>query len=205
MLWQWATGHSETNIMAHAKLFVGGTPVEQYPNCDGSREFTEPHATRIAYEYSNGFYTLGWPLNPTNKRYQKVEMVAAKLAVGNHLLLYPVPELHILTDVLVTVRDGDGFMAGAALTPSAMLYDKATGVYKEDPLLDALFTGIVLTAESNTYKHLPEPYFVPAGKTLVLSLKVAALPRDTTIKLSDMTACVAVVGKVQGFDIPTEV
>jgi hypothetical protein len=191
--------------MADAKLFVGGTPVEQYPNCDGSREFTEPHARRIAYEYSNGFFTLGWPLNPSEQRYQRVELNAANLVVGDHIMLYPVPELHILTDVLAKVRDGDSFMVGAALKPSAMLYDKATRAYTEDPVLDTLFTTIAINAESNTYAHLATPYFVPAGKTLVLSLKVAALPSDATVKLANMTAKVSLVGKAQGFDIPTEV
>jgi hypothetical protein len=191
--------------MADAKLFVGGTPVEQYPNCDGSREFTEPHARRIAYEYSNGFYTLGWPLNPSEQRYQRVELNAANLTVGDHIMLYAVPELHILTDVLAKVRDGDSFMVGAALKPSAMLYDKSTRAYTEDPVLDTLFTTIAINAESNTYGHLEEPYFVPEGKTLVLSFKVAALPSDATVKLANMTAKVSLVGKVQGFDIPTEV
>lgn len=191
--------------MADAKLFVGGTPVEQYPNCDGSREFTEPHARRIAYEYSNGFYTLGWPLNPSEQRYQHVELNAANLTVGDHIMLYAVPELHILTDVLAKVRDGDGFMVGAALKPSAMLYNKTTREYTEDSVLDTLFTGIAINAESNYYAHLPKPYFVPAGKTLVLSFKVVALPSDSTVKLANTTAKVALVGKVQGFDIPTEV
>ena len=191
--------------MADAKLFVGGTPVEQYPNCDGSRQFTEPHARRIAYEYSNGFYTLGWPLNPSEQRYQHVELTAADLQVGDHIMLYVVPELHILTDVLARVTEGDQRMVGAALKASAMLYDSSTRTYTEDPVLDTLLSNIAINAASNTYAHLPDPYFVPEGKTLVLSLKVVALPSDATVKLANMTAKVSLVAKVQGFDIPSEV
>jgi hypothetical protein len=191
--------------MADANLFVGGTPVEQYPNCDGSRQFKEPHAHRIAYEYANGYFTPGWPLNPSEHRYQYVELMQANPVVGDHIMLYVIPEMHILTSILARVTEGDATMVGAALKPTALLYNSATRTYTEDPVLDTLFGTIAITAESDTFAALPTPYYVPKGKTLVLSLTVAALPSDATVKLHNTVAVVSLVAKAQGFDIPSEV
>lgn len=221
--------------MSDVKLFIGGCPNPLYPNPDGRNQFREPHATRIAFEYANGEFTLGWPLQPSEVIYQRRELEDADLAVGDHIMLYVVPQKHLLTSVLAQVHKADTRFAGAALKPTAMLYDSATQTYTEDPVLDALFTNMALDATSLQFAQIaastitvpsltvtdgtgatvgttPEQtiatnggYFVPDGKALVLSFKVTALPTDTTMTFGMMQAVVSMVAKVSGFDIPTEV
>ena len=191
--------------MSDAKLFIGGTPGLNFPNCNGAYEFTEPHARRIAFEYANGYFTLGWPLQPSEKNYQFQELKDADVGVNDHIMMYVVPAQHLLTGVLFEVLEGDSTMAGAALRPSAMLYDNTTKEYTTDTVLDELFTNTAITGPSETYGHLAEPYYVPKGKTLVLTLQVKATPSDASVKLYNTTARVQLVAKVQGFDVPTEV
>ncbi|HDW3986211.1 TPA: hypothetical protein RMT71_003207 [Escherichia coli] len=191
--------------MADAKLFIGGMPSPNFPNCNGAYEFTEPHARRIAFEYANGYFTLGWPLQPSEKNYQFQELMAADVALNDHIMMYVVPEQHLLTGVLFEVLTGDARMAGAALRPSAMMYDHTTKAYTQDTVLDALFTDMAVTVPFEKYGHLEEPYYVPKGKTLVLTLRVNAVPTDTEMKMHNTTAKVQMIAKVQGFDVPTEV
>lgn len=191
--------------MADVKLFIGGTPNPLYPNCDGSFEFREPHARRIAYEYANGYFTLGWPLNPSEKTYQRRALQSGNPVVGDHILMYPVPEEHILNSVAVKVHELDALMAGAAVKPSALLYDAAAGTYAEIDILDALFENIALTTETTVWKPLAEPYFVEPGTTLVLSFKVISVPSDSTVTLAQTSVNMALIAKVEGLDIPSEV
>ncbi|EJG7111055.1 hypothetical protein NAK13_004299 [Escherichia coli] len=191
--------------MADAKLFIGGTPRPNYPNCNGAYEFTEPHARRIAFEYSNGYFTLGWPLQPSEKNYQLQEILAANLDRNDHIMMHVVPEQHLLTGVLFEVLNGDARMAGAAVRPSIMLYDHATKEYTSDTALDNVFTDTAITGPFEQYGHLETPYYVPKGKTAVLTLKVSAVPTDPDAKWHATTAKVQLVAKVQGFDVPTEV
>ncbi|HHP7408402.1 hypothetical protein GLO29_21940 [Escherichia coli] len=191
--------------MADAKLFIGGTPNSNYPNCNGAYEFAEPHARRIAFEYANGYFTLGWPLQPSEKNYQFQELMNAETGLNDHIMMYVVPEQHLLTGVLFEVLEGDARMAGAALRPSGMLYDHTTKQYTPDTVLDKLFTNTAITAPFEKYGHLAEPYYVPKGKTLVLTLRVNAVPTDKDVKLHTTTAKAQLVAKVQGFDVPTEV
>lgn len=191
--------------MADAKLFIGGMPSPNFPNCNGAYEFTEPHARRIAFEYANGYFTLGWPLQPSVKNYQLQELMSADVGANDHIMMYVIPEQHLLTGVLFEVLEGDGAMTGAALRPSAMLYDNTKKEYSPDTVLDALFTNTAITTMSEKYGHLENPYYVPKGKTLVLTLCVKAVPTDNNTKLYNTTAKVQLVAKVQGFDVPTEV
>lgn len=194
--------------MADIKLFIGGCPNPLFPNDNGYNYYREPHATRVAYEYANGEFTLGWPLSPMapESQYQRAAINDGDLAVGDHIMMYPVPEVHVLREVLVRVDNPDVRFVGAALKPSAMMYDATTKTYTEDPVLDTLFGNIVLDTASITYAHIPDdPYFVPKGKTLVISWKVVALPTDTTLKFSGLSACASIISKVGGFDIPTHV
>lgn len=221
--------------MPDVKLFIGGTPNPLFPNPDGRNQYREPHARRVAYEYANGEFTLGWPLNPKEQNYQRVELGDADLKVGDLIMLYVVPQEHLLTSVLARVDDIDARFAGATLKPSARLYDSATGEYTDSDVLDALFDNLTLVEKHVAFAQLkafsitipaadvkatdgtvvgrtPEQiitteggYFVPTGKTLVLGFKVTALPTDTTQKFSLMQASASLVAKVSGFDIPSAV
>ena len=73
--------------MADAKLFIGGMPSPNFPNCNGAYEFTEPHARRIAFEYANGYFTLGWPLQPSVKNYQLQELMSADVGANDHIMM----------------------------------------------------------------------------------------------------------------------
>lgn len=221
--------------MSDVKLFIGGTPNPLFPNADGRNQYREPHARRIAYEYANGEFTLGWPLNPKEQNYQRAELLDADLAVGDMIMLYVVPQEHLLTSVLARVDETDVRFAGATLKPTAKLYDAATGEYTDLDILDALFDNLTLVekhidysqlkassitipaadvkdTEGNVVGRTPEQtittdggYFVPSGKTLVLGFKVTAMPTDTTQKFALTQASASLVAKVSGFDIPTAV
>lgn len=219
--------------MSDVKLFIGGTPNPLYPNPDGRNQYREPHATRVAYEYANGSFTLGWPLNPQELNYQRRELDDAKLEVGDHILLYVVPQEHLLTSVLARVDAVDPRFAGATLKPSARLYDAATKTYSDSDVLDSLFDNLTLVEKSVSFAQLQATeltipaqdvtvdgktgtvpkqtvktnggYFVPTGKTLVLGFKITALPTDTTQRLGLTQAVASLVAKVEGFDIPTAV
>lgn len=270
-----------------AKLFIGGTPNPLFPNSDGSKQFTEPHARRIAYEYATGEFTLGYPLAPADEHYQRSELKKANLEVGDHILMYVVPSQHELRSVVAKVREADVLMEGATLKPIAMLFDQAKQSYSEISLLDSLFDNIALDANSTAYGvigstagdstkdgdadvkestanlegakgtlkgfnldlsklvikdstganstisgsiAIPDqavtisggtvtiaaqdaavsanasvPYFVKEGFDLVLGFKVTALPKNTEVSLASMKSRVALIAKVGGFDIPTEV
>lgn len=225
--------------MADVKLFIGGTPNPLYPNCDGSFEFREPHARRIAYEYANGYFTLGWPLNPSEKTYQRRALQSGQPVVGDHILMYPVPEEHILHSVAVKVHEADPQMAGATVKPSALLYDAAAGTYTELDILDNAFTNITMTQEMTAWSPvkvsqdivvpaqtipgagtggadlvIPEqtvtstvdaPYFVEPGTTLVLTFKIISVPSDATVTIAQTSVNMALIAKVEGLDIPSEV
>lgn len=221
--------------MSDVKLFIGGTPNPLFPNPDGRNQYREPHAHRIAYEYANGEFTLGWPLNPSEVIYQRRELEGAELEVGDHILLYVVPQEHLLTSVLARIDAVDSRFAGATIKPTAMLWDAATKTYEESDVLDALFDNLTLTEKHVAFAQLkassvtvpaadvkaedgtvvgrtPEQviktdggYFVPTGKALVLGFKVTALPTDSTQKFSLTQAVASLVAKVSGFDIPTTV
>lgn len=117
--------------MAEVKLFIGGTPNPLYPNDGGHNQYREPHANRIAYEYATGEFTLGWPFNPKEQGYQRTELLENELAVGDTILLYVVPQEHLITSLLARVDDVDARFAGATLKPTAMLYDPETKEYTE--------------------------------------------------------------------------
>lgn len=210
--------------MADVKMFIGGTPNPWFPNPDGRNQFTEPHARRIAYEYANGEYTIGWPLNPKELNYQRVELASTDIKVGDFLMMYAIPQEHLLTSVLARVDEIDPRFVGATLKPSAKLYDSATGEYTDSDVLDALFDNLTLVEKHVAFAQLKESsitipaadvkatdgtvvgrtpaqtintdggYFVPTGKTLVLGFKVTALPTDNTQKFPRMRAEAAVVG-----------
>ena len=149
-------------------------------------------------------------------------------------MMYVIPELHVLREVMVRIDNADVRYAGATLKPSAMLYDAATRTYTESDVLDALFENVTLDEDSIAYATIQAasmtvpaqdvdigggtivtipsqtintagPYFVPKAKTLVLSWKVVALPTDATLKFSGVTACASIIAKAGGFDIPTHV
>lgn len=208
MPWLSAIGHWENNTVAIIKLFIGGTPNPLYPNPDGRNQYREPHAHRVAYEYATGEFTLGWPLHPVEQVYQRVELNDNPLAVGDTILLYAIPQEHLLTGVMARIDCPDARFAGASLKPTAMMYDRDTKEYTEDPVLDALFANLPLTDKYVDYKAVnldTGGYFIPTGKTLVLGFKVAALPTDSTLRFSLMQASASLVAKVSGFDIPTAV
>lgn len=202
--------------MSDANLMVGGKADPSFPNCDGSRNFKLPFPRRVAYEYATGTFTLGWPLYPSEEEYQYNELQAANPVVGDHIMMYIVPERHLLTSVAARVDIADAAMAGATLKPSAMLYDSVAGTYTELPLLDAMFDPLSLIATGTVWAPVKTsqtfgtivttdaPYFVNKGQTLILTFKVVAVPTDTSVGIKDFAGKMSLVAKVEGFDIPTE-
>lgn len=140
--------------MADVKLFIGGTPNPLFPNPDGRNQYREPHARRVAYEYANGEFTLGWPLNPKEQNYQRVELGDADLEVGDMIMLCVVPQEHLLTSVLARVDDIDSRFAGATLKPAAKLYDSTTGEYTDSDVLDALFDNLTLVEKHVAFAQI---------------------------------------------------
>lgn len=202
--------------MANAFLYRGGTPVIQIPNCDGSSLFTTPPARRVAAEYDYGYFSLSTPVDTGLIKFQETELMQANPQVNEHIVLLEVPPEHTLSSVFFRIFGTDETMAGAAVTLAALEYDIATEQYTEvDIVTDAAtaqgVTAIPLDAESNnfvsTLKVTDEyavPHYVPSGKALYLTLKVASLPTDTNIRLADMRAKLRFVAKVDGFDAPIQ-
>lgn len=202
--------------MSNAVLWRGGTPVLQFPQCDGSSRFQMPPPDRVAAEYGHNDYTLGMPLKPSLMVHQDNELAAAKLAVGDFLELLIVPSEHIVNSIFVAVDGVDTQIAGAAVTLSALVYDREAKTYTELPDVAAAataqgVTNIVLDTPSVQFVSLAKvtdgyavPLFVEPKTSVILALKVASLPTDTTVDLSMMQNSVRYVAKVGGFDAPTQ-
>lgn len=216
--------------MSDVILYRGGTPVHQFPNCDGSSQFAPPFPHRVAYEYATGEFTLGDKVDPAQRVYQQVEFDDANPKVGDIIQLLVVPEDHTLNSLFVAVDEADGKLAGAAFAPVALLYDRATGKYETLNILDGLFENVALDATMSAFAPIqvsqdikipqqtvgstviPEqtvstnsaaPYFVARNKSLVLGYQVKSVPTDSSVSISDMTGVLTMVAKVSGFDCPT--
>lgn len=185
-----------------ATLIVGGTPKPQFPNPDGTREFTTPRARRIAYEFRSGGYKLGWPINTDLNKYQAAELRNADPKVGEYILMHVVPSEHVISSVLLKVSKKDDLAKGAQLTP-VILTENMKGELTETELLkDA--TPMALDAQSTQWVELENRYFVEPGTSAIFAYKVTALPNDSKIKLHDLQAVYSACLEVDGFDIPEQ-
>lgn len=185
-----------------ATLIVGGTPVLQIPNRDGTRLFTAPRAKRIAYEFRSGSYKLGWHINFDLNKYQEAEVRNADPKVGEYLLVHAVPAEHVINSVLLKVSKGDVLAKGAQLKPVILTEDSKGKLTETEILKDA--NTMALDTPSVQWVELEQRHFVEPNTTAIFAYKVVALPTDEKVKLWETQSIFSACLEVDGFDIPDQ-
>lgn len=186
--------------MADISLIRGSTPVLNFPNCDGRTQFGMPWAKRIAAEYQHSFFHLAMPLNPSLMPWQRTALGENPLAVDDHIFLMEIPQEHVLHSLFIAVDDTDPNMAGATLSPVAVLWDDVAKTWTTLTILDTLFADVDLTTASSEWKALAAPYFVAKDTYLFIALKIDTLPTDASKLISNTNATMRIVSSAEGFD-----
>ena len=121
--------------MAHKSLWFQGKTPYVVPKCDGKIPQTCPTSTRIAHEYTRGFFTLTNVLNP-NIFYDDygVETPLKKeleeVVVGDYLWLTLVPPKHHVIDVFA-YNEVTTTNTSSLLTMGGITLALVTGTFKK--------------------------------------------------------------------------
>lgn len=174
---------------------------------------------RIAGEYHHGMFTVGGVLSPLTSMGQAEALdemnSGAGAAVGDFIGLFYVPVHHTLVDVAIQTTPTQSLRGYPHVNNSdGLVFDVVVKKVNKDTLqetgelaLDTPITGVPANVatwkrspvEAATLGHFNEDEF------LVLGLKVAALPSDTNVKLSDITSRVNLYGHVMDYEGPNHI
>jgi hypothetical protein len=137
--------------MADAQVIKGGTSVINYQFCDKTpslygppfghvhKPFTPPFDAHYEGEMGGkATFAAGTPLLPSKLTWQKINLEAAKLAVGNVIQMVIVPVNHYINYIRLDIADADKNMAGATVNFAGQWYAESAA----DP------TVFTLTASS---------------------------------------------------------
>lgn len=188
------------------RLYRGGNPLPQFPNCDGSANWDCPSAHRIDAVYRRGHFTASAIFNPVvdpramNAEYRDAKAVA-EIAVDDVIELFVIPPRHKITDVAVEV---DLHMnSGTFALAAGFTFDVVARHYDADGTCDASSTEVLIpgvAGSSAQWKHADYVHVTDTGERVVIGLVVKALPTTAGVKLSDIQNYVAVIASVIDFD-----
>lgn len=188
---------------------VGLCRAQVYPS-----EMRDPPA-RTAGEYHHGLFTFGGAFNPMFSIGQAEALAREGVKVGDFIGLFVIPSYHTILDVAVhtipsqtdrgfpTVVNSDGL----AFTVEVRKYDKNLAYSGDVELVTALNGVAANTADfrRSSIKPADNGYFIPADETVVVGLKVDALPTGDGVTLSSVTSRVEVTGHVMDYECPMHV
>lgn len=151
----------------NVKFFRGGTPETRYmwserdyakfgPDfATNTIEGTPPYDSHADGAYNLGSFVLGMPINPSIMKWQRDAIRDKKLAVGDRLWLFWIPEDHYGTFMNVKIAASDPKLAGASVKPVFAKY-----YYKGVPggSDDGSFDSRIVVPSSSAIKQLNATY-----------------------------------------------
>lgn len=200
--------------MANLLMWYQGNAGSKFPNCDGGPEFQCPVSKRIAAEYGRDHFTLTNVVNPNlgdyghnegwlNRAYDEVE-------AGDILWLILVPPVHCVEDVAIITEETMAefssmeSLGGAVVTLVGAKFEAAddeTGLCA--PVGSVTDYNVVNFAAGELAKPTADrtktDIFLAPTEWYGVGIRIDTMPTDA-VSLADITAKIAVVAHVQGYD-----
>ena len=191
--------------MSVIRLYRGGIPLPQYPNCDGSSLWDIPSANRIDQVYHRGHFTATAVFNPVpdvramNTDYKDARAVSAA-AVGDILEMFVMPPMHKATDVAVQVKlpMDSSYAPSAGFTFNVVARHYTDGADTPSSQ-EVLITGV--SGGADQWKHVDYVHVTNAGERVVFGIVITALPTTAGYTLADMQALVGIAISCVDFDV----
>lgn len=203
--------------MANLLMWYQGNAATNVPNCGEGPEFQCPVSKRIASEYGRDHYTLTNVVNPNMGEYARddgwLNRKYAEVKAGDILWLILVPPVHCVEDVAIITEEtmaeyssmeslGGGIMTLVGAKFSAA--DETTGLCVPVGLVtDYNVVNFAAGALAKpTADRTKTDIFLAPTEWYGVGIRVDTMPTGL-VSLADITAKIAVVAHVQGYDSQT--
>lgn len=192
--------------MSVIRLYRGGDPIVNFPNCDGSAIWDCPSAHRIDAVYNRGHFTASAIFNPVpdaramNAAYRDAKMVSG-IAVDDVIELFVIPPRHKITDVAVEVDKH--LNSGTFAAATGFRFDVVARLYATEGACEPTETEVLIPGvpgDSAQWQHAEYVAVTNSGERIVLAIVVKALPTTVGFTLADMQNYVAVIASCIDFD-----